>query len=121
MGPLDVVKVDQLSIILGIFEIPRLNERNSYETLFFFKIFNDELSEKNALMDKYHCVKVSKYGVFSGPYLPVLGLNTGKYGLEKTPHLDTFQAVMMGAPYFLSMFVEMSLSQKSFLLKHDIS
>ena len=28
---------------------------------------------------------MSKYGVFSGPYFPVFGLNTGKYGPEKTP------------------------------------
>ena len=27
--------------------------------------------------------KVSKYGVFSGPYFPVFGLNTGKYVPEK--------------------------------------
>ena len=26
---------------------------------------------------------MSKYGVFSGPYFAVFGLNTGKYGLEK--------------------------------------
>ena len=48
--------------------------------------------------------KVSKYGVFSGPYFPAFGLNTpylsvfslnvGKYGLEKTPYLDTFHAVL---------------------------
>ena len=47
--------------------------------------------------------KVSKYGVFSGPYFPVFGLNTeiygvfspntGKYGPGKTPCLDTFHAV----------------------------
>ena len=47
---------------------------------------------------------VSKYGVFSGPYFPVFGLttpylsifspNTGKYGPEKTPYLDTFHAVI---------------------------
>ena len=37
--------------------------------------------------------KVSKYGDFSGPYFLVFGLNTGKYGPEKTPYLDTFQAV----------------------------
>ena len=42
--------------------------------------------------------KVSKYRVFSGPYFPVFGLNTevpntGKYGPEKTPYLDTFHAV----------------------------
>ena len=30
--------------------------------------------------------KVSKYGVFSGP-------NTGNYGSEKAPYLDTFHAV----------------------------
>ena len=37
--------------------------------------------------------KVSKYGVFSGPYFPAFGLNTGKYGPEKTPYLNTFHAV----------------------------
>ena len=53
-----------------------------------------------------HCVKVSKYRVYSGPYFSVFGLNTeiyvvnlriqsntGKYGPEKTPYLDTFHAV----------------------------
>ena len=30
---------------------------------------------------------------FSGPYFPAFGLNTGKYGPEKTPYLDTFHAV----------------------------
>ena len=28
-----------------------------------------------------------------GPYKPVFTLNTGKYGQEITPYLDTFQAV----------------------------
>ena len=50
--------------------------------------------------------KVSKYGVFSGPYFPVLGLNTeiycvnlrikleyGKIQTRKTPYLDTFLSV----------------------------
>ena len=49
--------------------------------------------------------KVSKYGVISGPYFPVLGLNTeksylsvlrpntGKYEPEINPYLDTFHAV----------------------------
>ena len=36
--------------------------------------------------------KVSKYGVISGPYFPVFGLNTGTYGPEITPYLDSFQA-----------------------------
>ena len=46
-----------------------------------------------------------KYGVFFYPYFPAFGLNTdtkylsvfspntGKYGPEKTPYLDTFHAV----------------------------
>ena len=37
--------------------------------------------------------KVSKYGVFSGPYFPVLSPNTGRYRPEKTPYFDTFYAV----------------------------
>ena len=36
---------------------------------------------------------MSKYGVFSGPYFPVFGLNTGIYGPEKIQYLDTFHAV----------------------------
>ena len=36
--------------------------------------------------------KESKCRVSSGPYFPVFGLNTGKYGPEKTPCLDTFDA-----------------------------
>ena len=36
---------------------------------------------------------MSKYGVISGPYFPVFGLNTGKYGPEITPYLDTFHSV----------------------------
>ena len=44
---------------------------------------------------KYTAWKVSKYGFISGPYfpvfgLPVFGLDTGKYGPEITPYLDTF-------------------------------
>ena len=37
--------------------------------------------------DEFHCVKVSKYGVFPGPY-------SVTFGLEKTPYLDNFQAVL---------------------------
>ena len=29
---------------------------------------------------------------FSGPYFAVFGTNTGKYGPEKTPYLDTFNS-----------------------------
>ena len=44
-------------------------------------------------------VKVSKYGVFAGPYFPAFGLSTerypnvGKHGPEKVPYLETFQAM----------------------------
>ena len=34
--------------------------------------------------------KWSKYVIFSGPYSPVFTSNTGKYGPEKSPCLDTF-------------------------------
>ena len=34
-----------------------------------------------------------KYGVLSGPYFPVFGLNTGKYGPEEIPYFDTFHVV----------------------------
>ena len=37
--------------------------------------------------------KVSKYEVISGPYFPVFSLNTGKYGPEKIPYLDTLHAL----------------------------
>ena len=38
--------------------------------------------------------KVSKYGVISAPYFSVFSPNTGKYGPETTPYLDTFYAVV---------------------------
>ena len=36
---------------------------------------------------------MSKYRVISGPYFPVFSPNTGKYGPEITPYLDTFHVV----------------------------
>ena len=48
--------------------------------------------------------KVSKYGVFSGPYFPAFGLNTGKYGPEKTPYLDSFHTVSKTVLSFLEEF-----------------
>ena len=55
---------------------------------------------------------VSKYGVFSGPYFPILGLNTGKYGPEKTPYLNTFHAV---CEYFNGFWLFKILSDTSYL------
>ena len=65
----------------------------------YFKNFKDSL--KNDPFDKSSTSEylnttvwnVSKYVVFSCPYFPTFGLNTGKYGPEKTPFLDTFHAV----------------------------
>ena len=37
---------------------------------------------------------MTKYEVISGPYFPVFRLNTGKYGSDITPCLDTFHAVL---------------------------
>ena len=37
--------------------------------------------------------KMFKYGFFSGPYFPLFGVNTRKYGPEKTPYMDSFHAV----------------------------
>ena len=51
--------------------------------------------------------KVSKYGVFSGPYFPVFGLNTEKYGPEKTAYLDTFHAAY-GSSYHIVLAYLMS-------------
>ena len=36
--------------------------------------------------------KVSQYRVFSGSYFHVFSLNTGKYGPEKAPYLETLFA-----------------------------
>ena len=44
---------------------------------------------------------MSKYRVFSSLYFPVFGLNTEKYGLEKTPYLDTFHEVGFSNIHFL--------------------
>ena len=46
---------------------------------------------------------MSKYGVFSDPYFPVFGLNTGKYGPEKTTNLDTFHAVIPHANFLVAL------------------
>ena len=49
---------------------------------------------QDSTIDEMHTVwKVSKYGDFSGPYFPLFGLKTRKYGPEKTPYLDTFHTV----------------------------
>ena len=43
--------------------------------------------------------KVSKYGVISGPYFSVFGLNIGKYGSEITPYSNTFHVVWVSTKW----------------------
>ena len=53
---------------------------------------------------------MSKYGVFSG-------LNTGKYGPEKTPYLDTFHAVkviLKSFEFTFKFFCKGPMSSKKF-------
>ena len=49
--------------------------------------------------------KVPKIGVSSGSYFPVFSPNTGKYGPEKTPYLDTFHAVDYPIFYTIGLFL----------------
>ena len=77
-----------------------------YQLLSFRSIFLRQFSwHFLILFDNFTAWKVSKYGFFSGPYFSVFSLNTGKYGPEKTPYLDTFHAVK------LSHIILVSLSQ----------
>ena len=58
-------------------------------------------------------LKVSKYGVFSGP-------NTGKRGQEKTPYLDTFHAVSssLNTLLFLALLLHTHINERN--LKGEI-
>ena len=57
----------------------------------------DEVLERLSDLDPHQDIdsilttawKVSKYGVISGPYFPIFRLNTGKYGPEITPYLES--------------------------------
>ena len=66
-------------------------------------------SSSKIMRDLYTARKVSKYGVFSGPYFAVFNPNAGKYGPEKTLYLDAFHVVlelryMKGKSYFVIRF-----------------
>ena len=51
--------------------------------------FSQSPAASYSFIDSKQC-EVSKYGVISGPYFPVFGLNTGKYRPEITPHFGNF-------------------------------
>ena len=58
---------------------------------------DDSNKEKKLKQDNLHYVKSVQIRSFSGPYFPTFGLNTGKYGAEKTPYLEAFQAELPAA------------------------
>ena len=58
-------------------------------------LFKSCCSCKKYMLWSYSAWIVSKYRVFSSPYLPVFSPKTGKYGPEKTLYLDTFHAVLV--------------------------
>ena len=60
----------------------------SFKRNFLYQLF--KFTENNVCIAAW---KVSRCGVISGPYFPVLNPNTGKYGPEITRYLDTFHAV----------------------------
>ena len=53
---------------------------------------------------KHSLDTLSKHGIISGPYFPVFGQNTGKYGPEITWYLDTYHAVKV-MPGILEIFI----------------
>ena len=89
----------------------------SFNPTTYFYTFCNGLETRNATINNLWigkvntAWKVSKYGVFSGPYFPVIGLSTGKYGLEKTPYFDTFHAVKV---------LKFSYLSSDFMLKYAI-
>ena len=56
---------------------------------------SEKLQVKVLLIGNEHCEKSVQIRSFSGLYFPVFSPNTGKYGPEKTPYLDTFHAVQI--------------------------
>ena len=69
-----------------------------------------QIQQIKIIREEFTAWKVSKYEVISGPYFPVFGLNTEKYGPEKTLHLDTFHAVC----YYAGIRNELSDLKKDF-------
>ena len=60
---------------------------------------------------------MSKNWVISGPYFPVFSQNTGKYGSEITPYLDTFHAVLRPNNVQYLLLVVQPEKEESFIQK----
>ena len=70
--------------------------KNAFSNAFLFnfcKVDYHPLHVKHNLA--FTARKVSKYGVFSGPYFPTFGLNTERY--EKCPNTEFFLNRFVGA------------------------
>ena len=112
---------------------------NVFDRYFYFRstVISEECIQRYILSGLSFTVwKLSKYGGFSGPYFPVFGLNTeitpyisvcspntGKYGPEKLPYLNTFHAVIISGGHFqllfrLLCFFETSTWRHSFVQKN---
>ena len=103
---------DVLRIMLNIYRFAKIINRENWLTIFAKISFtNFWQGLKCASWMKFFITtkpctewKVSRYGVFSGPHFPVIGLNTEIYSSvqirknteqKKTLYLDTFHAVMV--------------------------
>ena len=71
--------------------------------------------------------KVSKYGFFSGPYFSGFGLNTGKYGPEKTPYFEHYYCISLRSKsifnlkeQFYGMTIGFQLQQRGWLFRHTV-
>ena len=58
------------------------------ESNLYYNIVNSQNIMASINYSSFTGRKLSKYGVFTGP-------NTGNYGPEKTPHLDTFHSMLI--------------------------
>ena len=74
---------------------------NNWTVLLKIYETNYKKSESSKNQIAAQCVKKSNYGVISGLYFPVFSPNTGKYGPEITPYLDTFHAVAINLDIYI--------------------
>ena len=63
-------------------------------SIFFWTPLGEHLKYQLTLWEASSCVKSVQLWVISGPYFPIFGRHTGKYGPEITLYLDTFHAVI---------------------------
>ena len=89
----NMINEEDFANIFNFFVDGKFSHRSGKNQNQFFTLLS--VSSKKILSSASTAWKVSKYGFFSGSYFPVFGLNTGKYGPEKTPYLNTFHAMLV--------------------------